>query len=104
LRDQGTEIRNEPFAVAHMLPKELDAWIARVDKWSTEAIEALGFVSAADAKWLATLRNVPPPTIPIPNIKLGGTAERDRYIKAFREHDCRLDRFEKLCTKHGVGV
>jgi diguanylate cyclase (GGDEF)-like protein len=104
LRDEGTEIRNHPFTLDHMLTDELDAWIEKIQTWTAEAIDALKLLSPADAKWLATLRNVPEPTVSVPNIRLGGAEDRRKYLKAFCEHDCRLDRFEKLCTKHGVGA
>ena len=104
LRGEGTQIRNFPFTVDHMVTAQLDEWIARINSWMTEAIEAIKYFSEADAEFLATLRNVPPATVDIPNIRLGGSEDRARYLKAFREHDFRLDRFERMCTKHGVGV
>lgn len=104
LRGEGVSIRNHPQSVDHMFPHELDDWIAHITRWMDEVIEAIRVLDAADAEWFKTLGEVPPPRIGIPNIRLGGKDERESYAKAFREHDFRLARLDKLFTKYGIGA
>lgn len=104
LRSEGTKIRNVPFTVVSMVDAELDTWIASIGQWSTDAIEALRFFDLAQAEWFSTLNEVQPSKVGIPNIQLGGKAQRDRYVASFQQHDDRLRRFEKLCLSFGVGV
>ena len=88
-----------------MLANELDDWIDKTNGWMNDAIDGVKSMNAADAEWLTTPGEVPlTPRIAVPAIQLGGQEDRDRYGKAFREHDFQLSRFEKLCTKYGIGV
>ena len=103
LREEGVVIRNHPQSVGHMLTTELEDWIASITEWMEEAMEAIKTFDAADALWFRTLGEVPDPRVGIPNIRLGGKEERARYIKAFREHDYRLARLDKLFRKYGIG-
>jgi len=103
LRAEGVSIRNHPQSVDHMFAKDLDDWLARITKWMEEVIEAIATFDAADAEWFKTLGEVPAPRIGTPNIRLEGSNDRDRYIKAFREHDYRLAQLDRLFVKYGIG-
>jgi hypothetical protein len=69
-----------------------------------EVIETIKPVSHADAEWFATLGEVPSARVSIPNLRLGGEADRMIFVKTFREHDFRLKRLDDLLLKHGVGA
>lgn len=102
LRSEGVVIRNESSEL--LFTADLDTWGSKVEAWMNEVVESLKPVSEEDSEWFTTLDTVPPPRVSIPNIRLGGDFDRQIFIKAFREHDYRLVRLEKLLVKYGVGA
>ncbi len=102
LRSEGVEIRND--AVNLLFTSHLDAWVVKIRKWMEDVIEALKAVNPADSEWFATLDAVPAARVPIPNVRLGGEADRVLFVSIFRQHDYRLARLDSLLQKYGIGA
>jgi hypothetical protein len=102
LRGEGVVIRNDANSL--LFTSDLDAWVRRVTGWMNEVIEALRSVSVAESEWFATLDAVPGARVPIPNVRLGGEADRAMFVSIFCQHDYRLVRLERLLHKHGIGA
>jgi hypothetical protein len=102
LRSQGIALRNESAQL--MFTSHLDAWSSKIIDWMNEVTEAIKPVSEADSIWFGTLGEVPEPRVPIPNLRLGGDADRTMFISTFRQHDFRLKRLDDLLKKNGIGA
>jgi hypothetical protein len=87
-----------------MFTSDLDRWSAEIAKWMHTVAETIKTIDAADAEWFLTLGEVPAARVQIPNLRLGGDADRTMFTKSFREHDFRLARLDRLLAKYGVGA
>jgi hypothetical protein len=102
LRSEGVVIRNAGAAL--IFASHLEEWAKRIADWMKETIDAVKVIDEADGEWFAVLGEVPKARVPIPNLQLGGQADREMFVKLFREHDFRLARLDQLLKKYGIGA
>jgi hypothetical protein len=91
LRADGVTIRN---AALNFL--DASSWVYDTHQWMNRVIDTIKEIDKADAEMFRTLDAVPPPRVPHhPNAS-------PQLAKAFREHDFRLVKLERLIEKYGA--
>lgn len=89
LRADGVAMRNDAQSMI-----DSSAWASVADDWMRQTIATIKEIDEADAEWFRILDAVPPARVALnPN----ATAA---HSKAFREHDYRLVRLDKLIEKY----